>query len=110
MIDGILLLVVAGLGGLLNTFLIFRLPCSSGSADDSIIRLLSGVDVLLLYVMVLRRIPLIFLDSYFNSNIFPYFLLYVPAFEKGITTLASFFFLIFVGGRQLRQVGLGIIV
>ena len=103
-IDGIALLAVASIGGLLNTYLIFRLPCSSGFADDSMLRLLSGIDLLLLYILVLRRIPLIFLESSFISNTFPYFLLYVPAIEKGLTCLASFFFLIFVGGRHLRQV------
>ena len=106
-IDGIALLIVAALGGLLNTYLIFRLPCSSGHPDDSLLRLLSGMDLLLLYVLVLRRIPPIFLDSSFVSNMFPYFLLYVPAIEKGISTLSSFFFLIFIGGRHLRQVGRG---
>jgi hypothetical protein len=106
LVDGILLMVVSCLGALLNTFLIFRLPCSSGSADDSILRLQSAVDLLLLYVLVLRRIPLIFLSPSFLSTIFPHILLYLPAVERGVTALASFFFIIFVGGRHLRQVQL----
>jgi len=103
LVDGLLLMVISCLGAILNTFLIFRLPCSSGSADDSILRLQSGVDLLLLYILALRRIPLILLDPVFTSTIFPYILLYVPAIEAGVTTLSSFFFIIFVGGRHLRQ-------
>eukprot|EP00091_Calanus_sinicus_P004116 TRINITY_DN14321_c0_g1_i1.p1 TRINITY_DN14321_c0_g1~~TRINITY_DN14321_c0_g1_i1.p1 ORF type:complete len:150 (-),score=37.26 TRINITY_DN14321_c0_g1_i1:153-602(-) len=78
LVDGILLLAVSCLGALLNTFLIFRLPCSSGSADHSILRLQSAVDLLLLYVLVLRRIPLVFLSPSSSPPYFPHILLYRP--------------------------------
>ena len=49
------------------------------------------------------HLSLIFLEPVFTSTIFPYILLYVPAIEAGVTTLSSFFFIVFVGGRHLRQ-------
>ena len=104
LIDGILLLVVCCLGAILNTYLVFRLPCSSTTTDDSILRLLAGADMVLLYVLLIRRIPPIFLDTVFLSTIFPYILLYCPALETGLTTLTSLLFLVMVGARHLRQV------
>jgi len=100
----VLLLLVASLGGLLNTYLIFRLPCSTGYADSSVLRILAAVDLVLLYVLLVTRIPPVFLDFQFISHILPHILLYVPAVEKGMITLVSFFFLIFIGGRHLRQI------
>ena len=104
MIDGILLLVLCCLGAVLNTYLVFRLPCSSTTTDDSILRLLAGADMVLLYVLLIRRIPPIFLDTVFLSTIFPYILLYCPALETGLVTLTSLLFLVMVGARHLRQV------
>jgi len=103
-LDGVLLLLVFCVGAVLNTYLIFRLPCSSATTDDSILRLQAGADMLLLYVLLLRRIPPIFLDTVFLSTIFPNILLYTPALETGLTTLASLLFLVMVGSRHLRQV------
>jgi len=105
-VDGVLLLCLSCLGALLNTYLIFRLPCSSHhhQPDDSMLRLQAGADLVLLYVLLLRRMPPIFLDTAFISSIFPHILLYSPALETGLTALASLFFLILVGGRHLRQV------
>ena len=103
-LDGALLVAVSSLGVLLNSFMVLCLPCSTPFVDDSILRLLSGVDICLLSILLLRRIPPVFLDSQFLLEMFPNILLYIPAVEAGISTLSSFLFLIFVARRHLRQV------
>ena len=67
--------------------------------------ILAAVDLAVNLIIVVRRVPAVFLqDNWLLRTWFPLILLYVIPLEKGLLTLSSLVFIIYIGGRHLQTV------
>lgn len=101
-IDGGVLPVIVGLAVISNCILLRGISCRQARTSDWILGLLSLTSVLLLVALTVRRVPPALGHSLPLTLIVPA----LTAVEKGLTTLFTFLFIIFVGDRHLRTIDL----